>query len=61
MTELGDTTAARRSRRRARLTPTAALRKLEQWVATQVGGVDRHHAGEARLASLLVEAGISAR
>ena len=27
----------------------AALRKLEEWVAAQAGGVDQRHAGEARL------------
>jgi hypothetical protein len=39
----------------------ATLRKLEEWVAAQAGGVDQRHAGEARLTSLLVEAGIEER
>ena len=36
----------------------AALRKLEEWVAAQAGGVEQRAAGEARLASLLDEAGL---
>ncbi len=37
----------------------AALSKLEEWVAAQAGGVDQRAAGEARLASLRSEAGLS--
>ena len=37
----------------------AALAKLEEWVAAQAGGVDQRAAGEARLASLRAEAGLS--
>ena len=39
----------------------AALRKLEEWVAAQAGGVDQRHAGETRLTSLLAEAGMGPR
>jgi len=37
----------------------AALRKLEEWVAAQAGGVERRAAGEARLGALLAEAGLA--
>ena len=36
----------------------AALRKLEEWVAAQAGGVTQRQAGEARLDALLAEAGL---
>jgi anthranilate phosphoribosyltransferase len=36
----------------------AALRKLEEWVAAQAGGVEQRATGEARLAALLDEAGL---
>jgi hypothetical protein len=39
----------------------AAVRKLEEWVAAQAGGVDQRHAGKARLTSLLAEVGIEER
>ena len=38
----------------------AAIAKLEEWVAAQAGGVDQREAGEARLASLRTEAGMTA-
>jgi anthranilate phosphoribosyltransferase len=37
----------------------AALRKLEHWVAAQAGGLEQRASGEARLSSLLDEAGLS--
>ena len=37
----------------------AALAKLEEWVAAQAGGLERRSAGEARLAALRAEAGLS--
>ena len=37
----------------------AAVRKLEEWVAAQAGGVDRRAAGEARLGALLADAGLA--
>ena len=36
----------------------AAIRKLEEWVAAQAGGVERRAAGEARLGALLADAGL---
>ena len=36
----------------------AALRKLEEWVAAQAGGAEQRRAGEARLSTLLAEAGL---
>jgi len=36
----------------------AALRKLEEWVAAQAGGLEQRRAGEARLGALLAEAGL---
>jgi anthranilate phosphoribosyltransferase len=36
----------------------AALRKLEEWVAAQAGGLEQRATGEARLAALLAEAGL---
>ncbi len=39
----------------------AALRKLEEWVAAQAGGVEQRAAGESRLSSLLAEAGLERR
>ena len=56
-TDLGDGLAQAREA----VASGAALRKLEEWVAAQAGGVDQRHAGEARLTSLLSEAGIGAR
>ncbi len=38
----------------------AAVRKLEEWVAAQAGGVEQRSAGEARLSALLDEAGLTA-
>ena len=36
----------------------AGLRKLEEWVAAQAGGLEQRAAGEARLSALLTEAGL---
>jgi anthranilate phosphoribosyltransferase len=44
---------------RAAVESGAALAKLEEWVAAQAGGVDQRTAGEARLAMLRAEAGLS--
>ena len=38
----------------------AALGKLEEWVGAQAGGDERRAAGEARLATVLAEAGLCA-
>jgi anthranilate phosphoribosyltransferase len=37
----------------------AALRKLEEWVAAQAGGLEQRASGEARLSALLAQAGLS--
>jgi anthranilate phosphoribosyltransferase len=44
---------------RAAVVSGAALRKLEEWVAVQAGGVAQRQAGEARLGALLERAGLS--
>ena len=43
---------------RAAVASGAALRKREEWVAVQAGGVVQREAGQDRLGALLVEAGL---
>jgi anthranilate phosphoribosyltransferase len=54
-TDLGDGL----TQARAAVASGAALAKLEDWVAAQAGGAEQRSAGEARLAGLRAEAGLS--